>query len=84
MRRMRTMAGRANLPDYITVILGSVFEDVLCGVSVRAPLLAKDDGYKDHVAHVLIDLARAGQIDRRELTRTALAKGEQFVKTMRR
>lgn len=71
------------LPAYVVTILTNVHNDVMNSLVVSTPELARDDDFKNYIAQTLLDLARAGQVDPRELSRYALDKGKQYTSAIR-
>ena len=69
------------LPDYVITILATVYNDVMNTCAAKNPELARDNDFQNLIASTLLDLAHAGQVGPRELTKGALAAASGYVGT---
>ena len=72
------------VPDYVARILATVYNDVMNTCVASKPELARDNDFQNLIATTLLDLAHAGQIEPRELTRIALARASNYVRPKQR
>ena len=72
------------LPDYVVTVLATVYNDVMNTCVASKPELARDNDFQNLIASTLLDLAHAGEIEPRELTRIALARARNYVRPKQR
>ena len=67
-----------------STILATVYNDLMNTCVASKPELARDNDFQNLIATTLLDLSHAGQIEPRELTRIALARASNYVRTKQR
>ena len=71
------------LPTYVITILATVYNEAMNSLVVSTPALARDEDFKNYIAQTLLDLARAGRVDPRDLTLYTLAKGKEYANSLK-